>query len=65
MARKESQNQTDEQLAIEQLKEINKTPDAVYQGMCTANGWQRGRMASPEEYWDAYRRFLGAAIGGR
>lgn len=68
MAKKETERQTeqqgDEYLTIEKLKEINKTSNAVYQGMCAANGWQKGRVVTPEQYWEAQRRFLGAAIGG-
>lgn len=64
MAKKEPEKQNSEYLTIEKLKEINKTPDAVYQGMCAANGWQKGRAATPEEYREAQRRFLGKAIGG-
>lgn len=69
MARKETVNQEtsvqgSEYLAVEKLKEINKIPDAVHQGICVANGWQKGRMVTPKEYWEARRRFLGAAIGG-
>ncbi len=65
MAKKETEKQEKEYLAIEKLKEINRTPEAVYQGMCAANGWQKGRAVTPEEYWEAQQRFLGAAIGGK
>lgn len=64
MAKKETQNQEKEHLSIETLKEKNKTPDAVYQGMCAANGWQRGKMVSQEEYRQAHQRFLNTVIGG-
>lgn len=63
MARKEAQGQDVKYLAIEELKETSKTPDAVYQGMCAANGWQKGRAVTPEEYQKAQQRFLGAATG--
>ncbi len=65
MAKKETEKQEKEYLTIEKLREINRTPEAVYQGMCAANGWQKGRMVTPEEYWEAQQRFLGAAIGGK
>lgn len=64
MAKKETQNQEKEHLSIETLKEKNKTSDAVYQGMCAANGWQRGKMVSQEEYRQAHQRFLNTVIGG-
>lgn len=65
MARKETEKQEKEYLTIEKLKEINRTLEAVYQGMCAANGWQKGRAVTPEEYMEAQQRFLGAAIGGK
>lgn len=65
MAKKETEKQDGEFLAVEKLKEINKTPEAVFQGMCAANEWQKGRAVTPKEYWVAQKRFLGAAIGGR
>ncbi len=65
MTKKETGTQEKEYLAIEKLREINRTPDAVYEGMCAANGWQKGRAVTPEEYWEAQQRFLGAAIGGK
>ncbi len=65
MAKKETEKQEQEYLAVEKLKEINRTPEAVYQGMCAANGWQKGRAVTPEEYREAQQRFLGAAIGGK
>ena len=49
MAKKETEKQEKEYLTIEKLREINRTPEAVYQGMCAANGWQKGRMVTPEE----------------
>ncbi len=64
MAKKETQIQENQYLSIEMLKEKNKTPDAVYQGMCVANGWQRGKAIEQEEYQRAQQRFLGAAMGG-
>lgn len=64
MAKKETQNQESKQMSIEMLKQENKTPDAVYQGMCAANGWQRGKIVSEEEYRQAHQRFLGAVMGG-
>lgn len=64
MAKKETQIQENECFSIEMLKEKNKTPDAVYQGMCAANGWQRGKVITQEEYQRAQQRFLGAAMGG-
>lgn len=65
MAKKETEKQEKEYLTIEKLKETNRTPEAVYQGMCAANGWQKGRAVTPEEYQEAQQRFLGAAIGGK
>lgn len=67
MAKKEAETekQDNEYLAIEKLKEINRTPDAAYQGMCTANGWKKGRLVTPEEYRKAEHYFLGMEIGGR
>ncbi len=67
MAKKEAgtEKQENEYLTIEKLKEINKTPDAAYQGMCAANGWKKGRLVTPEEYWKAQHYFLSMEIGGR
>lgn len=65
MAKKETEKQEKEYLTIEKLKEINRTPEAVFRGMCAANGWQKGRVVTPEEYLEAQKRFLGAAIGGK
>lgn len=67
MAKKEAETgkQDSEYLAIEKLKEINQTPDAAYQGMCTANGWKKGRLVTPKEYWEAQKYFLSTEIGGR
>lgn len=67
MAKKEAETgkQDNEYLAIEKLKEINKTPDAAYQGMCAANGWKKGRLVSPKEYREAQKYFLSMEIGGR
>lgn len=61
----ENQNQSSEHFTIEKLKEICKTSSAVHEGICAANGWQKGRMVSISEYKEASSRFLTSGIRGK
>lgn len=61
----EKQNQGSECFTVEKLKELCKTPDAVYEGICASKGWHKGRVVSMEEYKEASRYFLGAVVGGK
>ncbi len=51
--------------AIEELKGIKDTPDAVFEGAKAANGWKTGKMVTEEEYESAVKAFGEAPIDGR
>ncbi len=51
--------------AIEELKGIHNTSDAVFEGVKAANGWKTGKMVTVAEYEKAVTAFGKAPIDGR
>lgn len=50
---------------IEELKEKNQTPDAVFEGTKAMMKWRPGKQVEEGEYEKAVNLFLGAPAGGR
>lgn len=50
---------------IEELKNQEKTSDAVFEGMKAANGWKTGKEITAEDYRKAVDAFNKAPIDGR
>lgn len=48
---------------IDALKELRKTPAAVFAGMCLSQGWRAGKMVTEREYDTAVAAFAGSPIG--
>jgi hypothetical protein len=51
--------------AIEILKQVKGTPDAVFEGVKAQNGWKNGKMVPEEDYDKAVDRFNSAPMDGR
>lgn len=60
-----AENKAKEYKAIEELKGIHNTSDAVFEGVKAANGWKTGKMVTVEEYEKAVTVFGKAPIDGR
>ena len=50
---------------IEQLKEEQDVPDAVFEGVKAANGWKAGRQVTEADFSRAVSVFLRAPIDGQ
>lgn len=50
---------------VEQLKEKNGTPEAVFEGVKAANGWRTGKMLTEDTYKKAVDAFEHAPMDGR
>lgn len=59
------EGQKEEYAAIEELKEKEGTPDAVFDGTKAANGWKTGKMVTAETYQEAVEAFGNAPMDGR
>ncbi|MCM1161496.1 MAG: hypothetical protein NC412_09760 [Roseburia sp.] len=59
------EGQKEEYAAIEELKEKERTPDAVFEGVKAANGWKTGRMVTEKDYKEAVDAFGKAPMDGR
>lgn len=62
---KATSNTPPELFSIEELKEKNKTPDRVFEGMKAAENWKTGKAVSQEEYEAALKGFLESPMGGK
>lgn len=62
MASKKSQV---EYYDINEIKEKEKTPEAIFCGVCSAEKWKSGKKVSEDEYKKAVERFLTNPIGRR
>lgn len=62
---KATSNTPPELFSIEELKEKNKTPDRVFEGMKAAENWKTGKAVSQEEYETALKGFLESPMGGK
>lgn len=58
-------NTPPELLSIEKLKEKNKTPDKVFEGVKAAEKWKTGKAVSQEVYETALKGFLESPMGGK
>lgn len=65
MATNTGSTKTPELFTIEELKEKNKTPEAIFQGARAAEGWRPGKMVSEEEYQKALDGFLKRPMNGK
>lgn len=54
-----------ELFSIEELKEKNKTPETVFQGMKAAENWKTGKAVTEEDYKKALNNFLKSPMGGK
>ena len=61
----EERGTSPEPLTIEALCALNRTPAAVFAGVCAARGWKPGRMMIGQEYAEAVAGFTGAAMDSR
>lgn len=59
------EGQKEEYTAIEELREREGTPDAVFEGTKAANGWNTGKMVTPNAYKEAVCAFEKAPMDGR
>ncbi len=57
--------QNENYAAIEELKEREGTPDAVFEGVKAANGWKTGKMVTEKAYEEAVEAFEKAPMDGR
>ena len=48
---------------IFKLKEMKKTPESVFRGVCAAEGWRPGKSVSATDYDAAVQRFLKRPVG--
>lgn len=51
--------------AIEELKAMAETPDAVFEGVKAANGWKTGKTVAEKAYQEAVEAFRKAPMDGR
>lgn len=51
--------------AIEELKAKFEVPDAVFEGVKTANAWKTGKMMTELAFTEAVRAFKDAPMDGR
>lgn len=68
MASKESkkvQTQSVNYYDIEEMKEKTKTPEPVFCGVCSAEGWKTGKKVTEDEYNAAVAMFLSHPMGRR
>lgn len=52
-------------LTIEQWKEKQDTPDAIFEGTKAAEKWKAGKQVTEEEYTSACSSFGNAPVDGR
>lgn len=62
---KTTTNTPPELFSIEELKEKDKTPDRVFEGMKAAENWTTGKAVTQEEYEKALKGFLESPMGGK
>jgi hypothetical protein len=65
MANKTTTNTPPELLSIEELKEKNKTPDRIFEGITAAENWKTGKAVTQEDYEKALEGFLKSPMGGK
>ena len=54
-----------ELLEIGELCKQHKISQAVFAGVCSANGWKSGKAISEDEFLKAIDKFKGSSIDGR
>ena len=62
---KTTTNTPPELLSIEELKEKNKTPDRIFEGVKAAENWKPGKAVKQEDYETALKGFLESPMGGK
>lgn len=68
MASKESKKAPSESLIyydIIEMKEKAKTPEPIFCGVCSAEGWKNGKKVTEDEYRAAVEMFLSHPMGRR
>lgn len=68
MANKELKKAPSESLIyydITEMKEKTKTPEPIFCGVCSAEGWKSGKKVTEDEYNAAVKMFLGHPMGRR
>lgn len=50
---------------IEQLQEKYRTKAHIHAGVCSRNGWKKGRLLTESEYQGAVKAFLETGMGDR
>lgn len=48
---------------IREIQEKEKTPEAIFSGVCSAEGWRNGKKVTEDEYKAAVSMFLSKPIG--
>jgi|GEM_PF-413891 len=64
-AESEVTKQAPELFEINELRRKNKIGNAIFSGVCAANGWRPGKQISEEEFAQAVAEFTGASMDGR
>lgn len=64
MATKKEQ-EASQLLTLEALRARHRTPPALFEGACAAQGWRPGRQLTEQEYTAAVAAFADASIDGR
>lgn len=54
-----------ELLSIEELKEKNKTPNRVFEGIKAAENWRSGKAVTEADYQKALDGFMKSPMGGK
>lgn len=49
-------------VSIEEMKQKQQTQMAVFQGVCAAEGWNKGKMVTPDQYNGAVAMYLRSSI---
>lgn len=58
-------NNQSEYYDISEMQEKEKTPEAIFRGVCSAEGWKNGKKVTEDEYNSAVAMFLSQPMGRR
>lgn len=61
---KKAQEKSLQYLDIEEIKEKANTPEPIFSGVCSAEGWKLGKKVTEDEYNSAVATFLKTPIRG-
>ena len=62
---KKAQSKSLQYFSIEEIKEKTSTPEPVFCGVCSAEGWKDGKQVTEDEYNAAVAMFLQCPMGRR